>query len=297
MRIISLSLIFTLSFLLFTQSSLSNGFDNKSTKHADKSTAIPNKSKTYPAKSKTYTDKSKTDAGKSTTDDVYQLSTIGALLHSIFDGDVTFGAIKRHGDFGLGTFNALDGEMVAVDGVFYRIDHEGNAHVVDDSVKTPFVTVKFFNPDKFISLYKILDYDGLKKYLDENIKSVNTIYAFRIEGTFKTLKVRSVPRMNKPYPTLKEVLKLESVFDYENISGTLIGFRMPPFMENLNETGYHFHFLTDDRKRGGHALDFVIIKGDISIDNSHELTVTFPTTPAFLHTDLDTEKKTHSIEK
>jgi alpha-acetolactate decarboxylase len=59
--------------------------------------------------------------------EVYQFSTISALLEGVYDGDVTVAEILRHGDFGLGTFNHLDGEMVIFDGVCYRLRFDGTA--------------------------------------------------------------------------------------------------------------------------------------------------------------------------
>jgi acetolactate decarboxylase len=47
---------------------------------------------------------------------VWQYSTIAALMAGAYDGDLTAGAVKRHGDFGFGTFNALNGEMIVLDG-------------------------------------------------------------------------------------------------------------------------------------------------------------------------------------
>ena len=78
--------------------------------------------------------------------EVFQNSTINALLEGVYDGSMTYGELRRHGDFGLGTFNALDGEMVAFDGEFYQIKSDGIAYPVADEQRTPFATVLFFQP-------------------------------------------------------------------------------------------------------------------------------------------------------
>ena len=62
---------------------------------------------------------------------LFQASTIGALLDGAYDGDVTFAELAEHGDLGLGTLDALDGEMIALDGRFYRADVDGGIHPVD----------------------------------------------------------------------------------------------------------------------------------------------------------------------
>ena len=76
-------------------------------------------------------------------DVLFQTSTIDALLEGVYDGDITFGELKEHGDFGLGTFNGLDGEMLELDGNVYQIKTDGVAYPVDESMSTPFSAVTF----------------------------------------------------------------------------------------------------------------------------------------------------------
>src|SRR5881397_1152764 len=77
---------------------------------------------------------------------LFQASTIGALLEGAYDGDVTFAELAEHGDLGLGTLNALDGEMIAIDGRFYRAELDGAINRVNPAAKTPFAVVVFFSP-------------------------------------------------------------------------------------------------------------------------------------------------------
>nr|MBS9408302.1 acetolactate decarboxylase [Streptococcus oralis] len=46
-----------------------------------------------------------------TSNEVYQTSTMLALLDGIYDGVISFEELKERGDFGIGTFDQLDGEM------------------------------------------------------------------------------------------------------------------------------------------------------------------------------------------
>lgn len=46
------------------------------------------------------------------------------------------------------------------------------------------------------------------------------------------------------------------VFEGENITGTMIGFFCPEFIGDINAAGYHFHFISDDLKMGGHVMEF-----------------------------------------
>jgi len=203
-------------------------------------------------------------------DVLFQTSMINVLSEGVYDRDVTFKDLKRHGDFGIGTFNGLDGEMVAVASEFYQIKADDKAYPVEDSMKSPFAVVTFFEPDKAVSLDKVLDYEQLKQYLDSMLPTRNIFYAIRVEGAFSYIKARSVPAQSTPYPPLAEALKGQTTFELHDVTGTLVGFWCPPYVEGINVPGYHFHFITSDRQNGGHLLDCEIKSGKIEIDHTSE---------------------------
>jgi acetolactate decarboxylase len=218
--------------------------------------------------------------------EVFQNSTINALLEGVYDGSMTYGELRRHGDFGLGTFNALDGEMVAVDGEFYQVKADGVAHPVTDGQRTPFATVLFFRPTLRWPLTGPLDYEHFQTLVDGLMEGPNVFYAVRVDGRFASVTARSVPRQEKPYPPLAEVAKTQLVFHLGDVTGTLAGFRFPDFARGLIVPGFHLHFLTDDRKAGGHVLDMVLMRGELAIDASARFHLELPTAPTFLHSDL-----------
>jgi acetolactate decarboxylase len=189
---------------------------------------------------------------------VYQVSTITALKQGTYDGDITIGELKKHGDFGLGIFNHIDGEMIAVDGQFYQAKADGKVYKVQDAAKTPFADVCFFRQERRIVLLKLENLKKIKKVLDKIIPSIKGIHAIRIRGLFPFVKVRSVRAQQKPYPGLAEVIKQQIIFELHNVRGTLVGFRFPRSMAGINEIGYHFHFITDDKQAGGHVLDCAV---------------------------------------
>ena len=114
----------------------------------------------------------------------------------------------------------------------------------------------------------------------------NLFYAVRVDGRFASVTTRSVPRQEKPYPSLADVAKTQPVFHLEDVTGTLAGFRFPDFARGLNVPGFHFHFLTEDRRAGGHVLDMVLAEGELAIDASARFHLELPTDPTFLHADL-----------
>src|ERR1700749_2193112 len=80
--------------------------------------------------------------------ELYQTSLMSALMAGIYEGDAAYGQIRKHGDFGVGTFNDLDGEMVGFDGGFYQLRSDGSVRPVTDDQKTPFTVVTFFRPEQ-----------------------------------------------------------------------------------------------------------------------------------------------------
>jgi acetolactate decarboxylase len=221
-----------------------------------------------------------------TLHEVFQDSTINALLEGLYDGSMTYGELRQHGDFGLGTFNALDGEMIAVDGGFFQIKSDGVAYPVSDDQRTPFATVLFFRPTLSQPLAGPLDYDHFQALVDSLMEGPNLFYAVRVDGLFASVTTRSVPRQEKPYPPLAEVAKTQPVFRLKDVSGTLAGFRFPDFARGLNVPGFHLHFLTEDRRAGGHVLDLELTRGELAIDASARFHLELPTDPTFLHADL-----------
>ncbi|MBX3050307.1 MAG: acetolactate decarboxylase [Caldilineaceae bacterium] len=198
---------------------------------------------------------------------LFQTSTLSALESGVYTGEMSIGELKQHGDLGLGTFEALDGEMVMWKGTAYRVDSQGAVHVVDDATITPFAAVTFFNADETTALHATFTCPQLHDYLDARFPRMDRPYAFRIEGSFPSLTVRSVHAQEPPYPPLAEALVGQVVFEQQNISGALVGFRLPAYLAGTNAAGYHFHFISDDRQVGGHVLDCVADAVTVNTDD------------------------------
>lgn len=221
---------------------------------------------------------------------LFQYSTLGSLMEGIYDGDMTFSELKRYGNFGLGTFNALDGEMIELDHQFYQIKSDGAAYQVESNMKTPFAAVTYFEPDKTITINKTMDLEQLKGTLDSLLPSGNIPYAVRITGRFKYLKTRSVPRQIRPYPRLAEVLEKQPTFEFHEIWGAITGFRLPNYMETTNAPGYHFHFISKDRDAGGHVLECQSQAIKVEIDYTNEWHVVLPKDTAFYNVEMSGDR-------
>jgi len=223
---------------------------------------------------------------------LFQASTIGALLEGAYDGDLSFFELAEHGDLGLGTLNGLDGEMIALGGEFFRADVDGRIEPVPPEARTPFAVVTRFEPSMDASIEGALDHEGLLARLDELIPAGASSCAIRLDGRFELVRARSVPRQHPPYRPLTEVVAEQHVFELRDIAGTMLGFRFPAYVEGIEVSGYHLHFVDADRKRGGHVLGSRSAGLRVRLDPSDDLHVELP--PGVVLADPDVAAATHA---
>lgn len=208
---------------------------------------------------------------------LFQASTIGALLDGAFEGDLRFAELAEHGDLGLGTLNHLDGEMVAIDGEFFRADVDGRIWPVGPEERTPFAVVTRFEPTVEAQLPAETRAHGeLLGQLDRLVPKASSSCAVRLDGRFDLVRARSVPRQDPPYRPLTEVVADQHVFELTDVEGTMLGFRFPTYVEGIEVPGYHLHFISADRSRGGHVLDSRSGELRVRIDPSDDLHVELP---------------------
>ena len=150
-------------------------------------------------------------------DTLFKYSTFDALLAGLYEGGLTMAELKKRGDFGLGTFNNLDGEMVVLDGKVYQLKTDGKVYPVADTMKTPLAAVTFFKADKSLTIPKAGSFNDMTVLLNQALPSGNLFFAVKIEGRFKEVKVRSVPRQTPPYQPLVQVVKKQAVLDRKSV--------------------------------------------------------------------------------
>lgn len=224
---------------------------------------------------------------------LFQASTIGALLDGAFEGDLSFAELAERGDLGLGTLNHLDGEMVALDNEFFRADVEGNISRVPPQERTPFAVVTCFEPtiDERLPAQE-LTHEELLARLDALLPAGVSSAAIRLDGRFDLVRARSVPRQEPPYRRLTEVVADQHVFELRDVEGTMLGFRFPAYAEGIEVGGYHLHFISADRSRGGHVLDSRSRGLRARLDPSDDLHVELP--PQVDLTDPALAARTHA---
>lgn len=227
--------------------------------------------------------------------EIFQLSTMTSLLDGVYDGAMSYDEIKKYGDFGIGTFDHLDGEMIGFENQFYRLRGDGTASPLKSADRTPFCSLTYFRPQLTKSYEQPMDKTAFEKELHQLVPSDNLFYAYRIDGVFKEVSTRTVAYQEKPVP-MTEAVKTQPVFHFKNVKGTIVGFWTPAFAQGIAVSGYHFHFIDENRQGGGHVMDYVLDHGTVQIDQKTHQSLYTPMTKAFLkanlsRTDLENEIK------
>ncbi len=234
-------------------------------------------------------------------DCMYQVSLMQAFMHGEYDGVVSVGDLKAHGDIGLGTFEGVNGEMIVLDGVVYQAASDGSINVMPDNETIPFATITTFDEDGSINNITAKNFNDLTGQLDKEIKKygVNNMYVIKIKGDFSKITVRSVEKQEKPYKEFTDVAAVDQkVFNHTDQTGTVVAVYFPEYMNELNMHGWHLHFLSDDKTTGGHVLGFENLNGSGQIDEIHEFNMLLPSDDSFTNMNFteDMSNKISSVE-
>ncbi len=223
---------------------------------------------------------------------LFQVSTSGALVQGIYERAVSSSFLLNYGDFGLGTFDNLDGEMVVLDGSIYQVRSDGTVNKIVDDTGTPFAVVVHFLADQDQTIENASTFEELTKLCDQYRDSENLFYAFRIDGHFEHVHTRAMKATLDGLP-LAKAATIQPEFDFRDINGTLVGLWSPQFSSALNVAGYHFHFLSEDRTKGGHLLQCNGRNLRIRVERLNDFHLSLPESEEFLRADLtkDTAKE------
>ncbi len=235
----------------------------------------------------------------SADDALVQFSLLAALAADEYVGVAPLRDVLAGGDFGIGTFDHLDGEMIVLDGKIYQALADGTVRPADLDSTTPFAAVTFFAADGQLDNISAATLDDLDQQLDRKLPHRNSPYALRINGTFAAITIRSVPAQSPPFKPLVEVVKHQATWQHRNLRGTLVGLRCPEWMGTLNVSGYHWHFLSDDHQIGGHLLDCEFTGATLDYDECTSVVIHIPQTAEFDQFDADevTDADVDKIER
>ena len=216
---------------------------------------------------------------------MYQVSTLQALMLGYSRAVISVSELLSHGNIGLGTFTDVDGEMIVLDGECYRALENGDIVMAEPDRGVPFSTVCTMSASYPLEFDRMDCIDDLKTELnhiiDDNF-ALNSMHMVRIDGDFELVDARSESGYESVHVDLKTILeKTQKAFKFENVRGTLVCVYFPDYMDGINASGWHLHFISEDRKHGGHVFEIVLRsgKGEISKINSIELKL--PDEPIF----------------
>lgn len=226
---------------------------------------------------------------------LWQLSTSTAVVEGVFNGTLKVANLLEHGDFGIGTFDGLDGEGILLDGECWQARADGSLSRAPAEETVPFWIATHFQAEKQSKIPRINNLEDLGRSLDPLRPSANLFVAIKIKGCFEHIRVRSVSRVEQG-ANLLEAASQQSEFEHQQLNGTLVGFWSPSYASSLNIPGYHFHLLSDDRCHGGHLLDLRANELTVEIDLQSNLRLALPETKAFLEADLSGDP-TEALER
>ena len=225
-----------------------------------------------------------------TTNELYQYSLVNALMSGVTDTGITVSQLIEKGNQGLGTFIRMDGELLLIDGTVYQLQAEGKIRVAESDDRIPYAAATHFRSQKTVTV-KLESKDSIDKVLEKaNDHAGNLFMSYRVEGTFSRLKCRTVRGQEYDGQPLSELGKNQYVAEYEDVEGTIVGFRSPAAWQGFVVAGEHMHFIDKERKIGGHVLELEaaeVVIGVATINNVH---IELPTSDKFNATRMSTDE-------
>ena len=216
---------------------------------------------------------------------MFQVSTLQALMLGYTRSVIHVSELLGHGDIGLGTFTDVDGEMIVLDGVCYRAMENGDIAVAEPDRGVPFSVVCSMEARSPLEFGAMDDIEALKTALNNTIDShfgLNSMHMARIDGEFEIVDARSESGYASMHVDLKSILgKTQKAFQFEGIKGTLVCVYFPDYMDRINAAGWHLHFISDDRKHGGHVFDIGMKSGRGCISKINSIEIKLPDEPVF----------------
>jgi len=217
---------------------------------------------------------------------IQQFSFVDALVAGLFDGAFDAATVASHGTLGVGCGDALDGELVLIDGELFRCRADGVTAVQPDA-SIPFAEVVLFEPTFTQTLTGPITEAEFEALVDSLVPSHNLFYAVRVDGDFASVTVREAVKQQRPFRGLAEAVGDQHEATVASTSGTLLGFKGPDVFQGLSVADYHLHYMSEDRGFGGHSMDFELTSGTLAIEAYANFTLRLPQTESYLGAELD----------
>lgn len=216
---------------------------------------------------------------------MFQVSTLQALMLGYSRPVISVSELLSHGNTGLGTFEDVDGEMIVLDGKCYRATEKGNVVLAEAEKGVPFSAVCNMNEGRTFELGAFKTIDDLKNKLNLLIEEgfgLNSMHMVRIDGDFELIDARSESPYKSMHVSLKDILgKTQEAFQFHNLKGSLVCVYFPDYMDGINAPGWHLHFLSEDKKLGGHVFEIIMKSGKGFLNKINDIELKLPKEPVF----------------
>ena len=228
---------------------------------------------------------------------LYQYNTLAALMAGLYQGNLTVAELLQQGDFGVGTLDGIDGELIVLDGKAYQAKGDKTLLAVPDTATVPYAAVLRQQADITFEQNEPVNEETLKTIIEGHFAGENLFYSVKVTGQFAKMHVRMAPGA-KPGQKFVEVSRNQPEYIEENLSGTIVGIWTPAIFHGVSVAGFHWHFINETRDFGGHILDFELTQGHIELGQVDQLNQAFPVdNPAFLQAKLDVAELKKDIEE
>ena len=211
-----------------------------------------------------------------------QFSLFSFLLSGHYCGTLSVADVKKLGNMAIATMDRLDGEMQMIDGVVYQACADGHVYLPKDDATIPYGTIADFRAEQSVKICDVPSYEAFEEQMATCCPMENYPLAVHFTGTFKRMKVRAVARQEKDGVGLAEAAKNEAIFDLQDTSGDLVGFRLPGYIKGVNAPGWHLHFVDAERRHGGHVVNFSLTEGELRTCYANDFQIRLPDDPSVL---------------
>jgi alpha-acetolactate decarboxylase len=189
--------------------------------------------------------------------EIYQFSVMSALMSGLASpaSSIPVSELLIHGDFGVGTFEGMDGEMVVVDSKAYQFRGDGSTHEVSPDQLAPFAMVSRFVP-QLTKTIKTQTKSALQDEIENTLPDAkNAFVLFKVHGKFDRIKIRAIHAQSYPGQPLPQLTEGQMIKEFHSVKGTIVGLRSPGWSVGVSVVGVHAHFINEDRQSGGHILE------------------------------------------
>ena len=216
---------------------------------------------------------------------IYQYSLLSALMSGVSSDGIPASKLSPATQ-GIGTFVLMDGELVLLDHKVYQLRADGSVRQANADDQIPFAMVTRLEPTTVFST-ALPSKEALHNVLMEKFPHTENVFvAYRVEARWKSLKMRTVRGQAYAGQPLSELGQNQHVFESEDVDGTIVGFRSPESWQGISVAGEHMHFLSDNRKFGGHVLTLSSETARVSAAVIVNVHVELPTSAEFNNANL-----------